>query len=77
MLIMNPKDRISAKEILKHPYFHKVYEIMPPVIYDRYKKDYESVNAKKMKNYDSLLKVPAERLAELKNTKKKSEQLSS
>ena len=63
MLIINPRDRISARDILKHPYFSKVYEIMPPMIYDRYKKDYESSSAKKINNYDSLIKVPAERLA--------------
>jgi len=40
MLILNPKKRISSKEIVIDSYFGDVKTIIPPHIYKRYLKDH-------------------------------------
>jgi serine/threonine protein kinase len=40
MLVLNPKKRITTREIVLDPYFHDVKAIIPPSIYKRFEKDH-------------------------------------
>lgn len=46
MLVLNPAKRITSWEILEHPYFKGVYNIIPPQSYQRYIKDLQKKKQK-------------------------------
>lgn len=40
MLILNPANRITCSEIVKHKYFKNIHLIVPPSVYKRYEQDF-------------------------------------
>jgi serine/threonine protein kinase len=68
MLVLNPKKRISAREIVMDGYFSDVKTIIPPAIYKRFEKDHllkKTTSKEAIENAESFIHQTRSKLSKL------------
>jgi hypothetical protein len=72
MLVLNPKKRITTKEIVLDPYFADVKTIIPPAIYKRFEKDHllkKTTSKEVVENAESFINSMRSKLSRINTGK--------
>lgn len=72
MLVLNPKKRITTREIVLDPYFSDVKTIIPPNIYKRFEKDHilkKTTSKEAIENAESFINNTRSKLSKHQSDK--------